>query len=106
MIGPGINIEKKPKPFPVSRTFLNFIVVLFGMVAAYFTTIGSIKIQLAEKAESALVEAIDKKLAALEVTIIDGRVSKDEFYQFKNDIESRLIRIEAYLSEDRRKNGK
>ncbi len=106
MIGPGINVEKRSKSFQVNRSLLNFIVVLFGMVAAYFTTIGSIKIQLAEKAESALVEAIDKKLAALEVTIIDGRISKDEFYLFKNDIESRLIRIEAYLSEDGRKNGK
>jgi len=79
-----------------------FILVLLGMSAAYFTTIGSIKIQLAEKAESVLVETLDKKLARLEVVITEGRVSKDEFFEFKNNIESRLSRIEYYLMENGR----
>jgi hypothetical protein len=80
-----------------SRPLINFIVVLLGMSAAYFTTIGSIKIQLADKAESVLVATLDKKLARLEVVITEGRVSKDEFFEFKNNIESRLNRIECYL---------
>jgi hypothetical protein len=42
---------------------------LLGLSAAYFTTINSIKVKLAEKAEAALVETIDKKLAGLEVMI-------------------------------------
>ncbi len=84
------------------RPLINFIVVLLGMSAAYFTTIGSIKIQLAEKAESVLVETLDKRLARLEVVITEGRVSKDEFFKFQNSIESRLSRIEYYLVEHRR----
>ena len=48
----------------IGRPLVNIILVLLGMSAAYFTTIGSIKIQLAEKAESVLVETLDKKLAA------------------------------------------
>ncbi len=86
----------------LNRPIVNFIMALLGMSAAYFTTIANIKVELAEKAESALVEAIDKKLARLEVTIKEGRVSKDEFYEFRNNIESRLSRIEFYLSEKRR----
>jgi len=82
-------------------TFIGRPLVL-GMSAAYFTTIGSIKIQLAEKAESVLVETLDKKLARLEVVITEGRVSKDEFFEFKNNIESRLSRIEYYLMENGR----
>lgn len=85
-----------------NRPILNFIMALLGMTAAYFTTIGSIKIQLAEKAESALVEAIDKKLTRLEVIIKEGRVSKDEFYQFRNELETRLTRIEYHLTEQGR----
>ena len=81
------------------RPLVNFILVLLGMSAAYFTTIGSIKIQLAEKAESVLVEALDKRLARLEVVITEGRVSKDDFFKFQNNIESRLSRIEYYLVE-------
>jgi len=85
-----------------NRSLINFIVILLGMSAAYFTTIGSIKIKLAEKAESVLVETLDKRLARLEVVIIEGRVSKDEFFEFKNNIESRLNRIECYLIENGR----
>ena len=86
----------------IGRPLVNIILVLLGMSAAYFTTIGSIKIQLAEKAESVLVETLDKKLARLEVVITEGRVSKDEFFEFKNNIESRLSRIEYYLMENGR----
>jgi hypothetical protein len=85
-----------------NRPLVNFMVALLGMTAAYFTTIGSIKIQLAEKASSVLVEAIDKKLTRMEVVIVEGRVSKDEFFIFKNNIDRRLSKIEFYLSEQGR----
>jgi hypothetical protein len=94
--------EKPGWIYPFLRPLLTFIMALLGMAAAYFTTISSIKIQLAEKAEAVLVEAIDKKLARLEVIIREGTVSKDQFFEFKNNIDSRLSRIEFYLTEDRR----
>ncbi len=86
----------------LNKPLFNFVMALLGMSAAYFTTIGNIKIQLAEKAETVLVEALDKRLARMEVVIKEGRVSKDEFFQFRNNIESRLARIEFYLIEERR----
>jgi len=76
----------------------SFILALLGMSAAYFTTIGSIRVSLAEKAEAVLVETIDKKLTRLEVIIREGMISKDQFFEFRNDIESRLVRIEYHLT--------
>lgn len=76
----------------------SFILTLLGMSAAYFTTIGSIRVSLAEKAESVFVETIDKKLTRLEVIIKEGMISKDQFFEFGNDIESRLTRIELHLT--------
>ncbi len=93
------NSENRSSFFRLNKTVINFVVVLFGMAAAYFTTIGSIKIQLAEKAESALVKTIDMKLAELETVIVENRISKDQFFQFQTSIESRLSRIEFYLAE-------
>ncbi len=80
------------------KPIYGFILALLGMSAAYFTTIGSIRISLAEKAEAVLVETIDKKLTRLEVLITEGMVSKDQFFEFRNDLESRLSRIEFYLT--------
>lgn len=84
------------------KPLINFIMVLLGMSAAYFTTIGNIKVELAEKAESALVEALDNRLARMEVTIKEGVIGKDDFYELRNNIESRLTRIEFYLLEKRK----
>lgn len=79
------------------KPIYGFILTLLGMSAAYFTTIGSIQVSLAEKAEAVLVETIDKKLTRLEVIIKEGMISKDQFFEFGNDIESRLARIEFHL---------
>ncbi len=83
--------------FLLNRPVLNFIMALLGLTAAYYTTIGSIKIQLADKAEGVLVETIDRKLTELEVLIREGMVTKDQFYEFKTGIDYRLGRIEYYL---------
>lgn len=80
------------------KPIYSFILTLLGMSAAYFTTIGSIRVSLAEKAEAVLVETIDKKLTRLEVIIKEGMISKDQFFEFSNNIESRLARIEFHLT--------
>ncbi len=85
----------------MSRPVINFVMALLGLTAAYYTTIGSIRLKLAEKAESVLVETIDKKISKLEVLIKEGVVSKDQFFEFRNSIDTRLSRIEFYLIDKR-----
>jgi len=87
------------------KPIFGFILTLLGMSAAYFTTIGSIRMSLAEKAESELVDVIDKRITRLEVVITEGMITKDNFFEFKEDIESRLSRIEYHLVENRGDKG-
>lgn len=96
----NLNSRKNFWKFVLDRPVVNFIMALLGLTAAYYTTIGSIKMQLAEKAETAIVEALDIELARLEVVIREGTVNKDQFFAFKNDIDNRLGRIEFYLSQN------
>ncbi len=84
----------------LSSPLLNLLVVLLGLAAAYFVTIQSIKVELAAKAESAVVTTLDRKLASFEVFLTKGVVSKEEFHQFSRDVEARLIRIENHLTEN------
>ncbi len=81
----------------IKGPILNMITVIMGVVAAYFLTIQSLKIDLADKAEGVVVETLDKKLANIEVMIKEGMVSRDQFYQFSKEVETRLTRIEAHL---------
>jgi hypothetical protein len=83
----------------ISAQAINLAVVILGIAAAYFMTIQSLKVELAAKAESAVVETLDRKLTAFEVILREGVVDKEEFYRFSSGIESRLIRIEQYLIE-------
>jgi hypothetical protein len=80
--------------------WLNLITIILGIAAAYFMTIQSLRIELAAKAESAVVGALDKKLAGLEILLTERVVGKEQFYRFSSDIEARLIRIESYLVEN------
>ncbi len=98
----SVSTDKSVLSVLFGRPLINFILILLGMSAAYFTTIGSIRIQMAEKAETALVETIDRRLARLEVLIREGTISKDDFHKFSKDVESRLSRIESYLIDNKR----
>ncbi len=83
--------------FHFSGALANFMTIILGIAAGYFLTIQSLKIELAAKAESAVVETLDKKLAAFEVILHEGVVDRQEFYRFSLDVEDRLTRIEYYL---------
>ncbi len=54
------------------------------------------------KAESAVVEALDKKLAGFEVILKEGSVSREQFFRFSKNVEARLTRIEQYLKDQSR----
>lgn len=92
--------ELKPTSgFQLSGQWLNLVTIILGIAAAYFMTIQSLKIELAAKAEAAVVGAMDKKLAAFEILLDESVLSKEQFYEFSSDVEARLIRIEDYLVE-------
>jgi hypothetical protein len=83
--------------FRMRGPILNVITIIMGVVAAYFLTMQSLKIELADKAEGVVVGTLDKKLANIEVILKEGVVSREQFYQFSKEIEIRLTRIEAHL---------
>ena len=87
------------KPITLSSQLFNLLTLALGIAAAYFLTIQSLKIELAAKAESRVVEVIDKKLTSFEVLVREGLLSKEDFYAFSRDIESRLTRIELILTD-------
>lgn len=89
--------EQNGSGIRLSGPLLRFVTVVLGIAAGYFLTIQSLKIELAAKAEAAVVETLDKKLAGFEVILKQGVVDKETFYRFSKKIEARLIRIEYHL---------
>ncbi|MEA3296573.1 MAG: hypothetical protein U9R56_01770 [candidate division Zixibacteria bacterium] len=85
--------------FSLSGPVINFMTIVLGIAAGYFLTIQSLKIELAAKAEAAVVGTLDKKLAGFEVILKEGVVSREEFFRFSKDTEARLTRIEFYLTD-------
>jgi hypothetical protein len=84
-----------------SSHLLNLLMIALSIAAAYFMTIQSIKVELAAKAESASVAALDKKLGIVEILLKEGVLNKEEFYRFSNSVDSRLARIEYLVSPSR-----
>ena len=88
----------------LSGQLLHVLTVILGIAAAYFLTIQSLRIELQAKAENAVVEALDKKLAGFEVILREGVVSREQFFRFSQDLEARLTRIEYYVKDKSRDN--
>lgn len=84
----------------ITGGMLRFVGVVLSLAAAYFLTIQSLKVDLTGKAEGAAVEALDKKLANIEVILKEGVVTREQFYEFSKEVESRLARIEFYLKQN------
>ncbi len=89
----------KESGIKITGTLLRLVAMIFGIAAAYFLTIQSLHIELAAKAESTIVEQLDKKLNNIEVILKETVLSKEQFYKFSTDLETRLARIEYHLSE-------
>ncbi|MGH8016320.1 MAG: hypothetical protein ACREBV_09030 [Candidatus Zixiibacteriota bacterium] len=83
----------------ITGTLLRLVAMVVGIAAAYFLTIQSLKIELAAKAEASVVEKLDKKLNNIEVILKESLLSKEQFYTFSNNMETRLNRIEYQLGE-------
>jgi hypothetical protein len=92
--------NRKDAPiFRISGPVWNVVTMVLGMIAAYFMTIQQLRVDLAAKAESVVVESLDKKLTSMEVFLKEAVVSKQQFYEHTQKMESRLDRIEHYLIE-------
>jgi hypothetical protein len=76
-----------------------FFVTALGIITAYYTTIAGIKLDLSQKAESVVVNQLDRRLSNIEVLLNQNFLTKEEFYQFSQDLQNRLNRIEYQLSE-------
>jgi hypothetical protein len=74
-----------------------FFVTAFGIITAYYTTIAGIKLDLSKKAESEMVNQLDKRLSNIEILLGKNFLTKDEFYNFSEDLQKRLTRIEYQL---------
>jgi hypothetical protein len=76
-----------------------FFVTAFGIITAYYTTIAGIKLDLSKKAESEMVNQLDKRLSNIELLLNQNFLTKEEFHHFSEDMQNRLTKIEYQLSE-------
>jgi len=82
----------------LTRLVVTIIATAFAVVVAYLGTISELKLAIAEKADRQAVEKIDLRLARIEVLMSDHLLTKDEFYQLRDELLVRLTRIESELS--------
>jgi hypothetical protein len=103
----GLKIKKK-KVMENNRFFsrvqlLQFLVAFFvtalGIITAYYTTIAGIRLDLSQKAESVVVNQLDKRLSNIEILLNQNFMTKEEFHRFSQDLQNRLSKIEYQLSE-------
>lgn len=81
---------------------ITFFVTVFGVLTAYYTTIAGIKLDLAHKAEVQIVNELDKRLSNLELLLKENFMTKKEFFELKDQINQRLLKIEMKIERNDR----
>jgi hypothetical protein len=81
---------------------ITFFVTVFGVLTAYYTTIAGIKLDLAHKAEVQIVNELDKRLSNLELLLKENFMTKREFFELKDQINQRLLKIEMKIERNNR----
>ena len=103
-----MNRKRKPNgPLAPVTALLKFLfsfgMTAFGILAAYYTTVAGLKLELAGKADGAAVAAMDKNITAIEVQLAERFMTKDDFYRLKDEMLERLGKIEAKLERNSEK---
>jgi hypothetical protein len=81
------------------QVIVTLIVALLAAISTYYTTLTSLKIEMAGKAEDKFVTTLDKRISNLEVRLAGHFATKDDFFRLREDVITRLIRIEAQLNQ-------
>ncbi len=85
------------------KFLFSFGMTAFGILAAYYTTVAGLKLELAGKADGAVVAAMDKKITAVEVQLAERFMTREDFYRLKDEMLERLSKIEAKLERNSEK---
>jgi hypothetical protein len=81
----------------ILQFLMAFFFTALGVLAAYYGTISGIKLDLSKKAETEMVNQLDKKLTKIEMILNDNFMTKKEFQELKEDLDKRLTKIEYRL---------
>ena len=76
---------------------ITVIVILVTALSTYYTTIESLKLEVAGKAEDKFVATLDKRISNLEIRLAENFATKEDFYRLKEDLLIRLSGIEAQI---------
>jgi uncharacterized protein YdaU (DUF1376 family) len=82
------------------KFLFSFAMTACGILAAYYTTVAGIKLELAQKADARAVAEMDKRVAAIDVQLTERFMTKEDFYRLKDEMLERLTKIEAKISKN------
>ncbi len=82
------------------KFLFSFAMTAFGILAAYYTTVSGLKLELAGKADAAAMAAMDKKINTMEVQLAERFLTKEDFYRLREEMLERLGKIEAKLEKN------
>jgi hypothetical protein len=89
----------------IFKFLFSFGMTAFGILAAYYTTIAGIKLELVSKADSSTMAAMEKKMTAVEIQLSERFMTREDFYRMKEEISGRLAKIETNLEQNSKWTG-
>jgi len=80
------------------QIIVTIIIAMLAALSTYYTTLAGMQVEIAGKAEETFVITLDKRITTLETHLTDSFATKDDFFRLKEDLITRLARIETQLN--------
>lgn len=81
------------------QTVLAVLITLGYLLGTHMSTIHSLKMALATKADQSELVSIDNKLTRIEVKLEEAIITKQDFYQLRQDIDKSLIDLSLRINQ-------
>jgi len=79
------------------KNLLGVMLSVAAAMAAYYSTVSSLRVSMSAKADTAEVVAIEKRMNAVESAVERSFLSREDFFRFREEVNYRLLKIEFKL---------
>lgn len=87
------------------QSILMILMTLGYLLGTHLSTINSLKMALASKAERSEVDMLDKKLTRIEVKLEEALLSKQEIFSLRQCLEGKLDEVAAEMQRSDERTG-
>ncbi|MBD3170145.1 MAG: hypothetical protein GF307_11725 [candidate division Zixibacteria bacterium] len=81
----------------IIKSVATILLSVAAVIAAYYSTVSSLKVAIASKADRTEISMLERRLNSVENCVEQNFITRDDFHRFSEEVNYRLLKIEFKL---------